>query len=85
MGHANQDHNNQGHAHRVIASLNREQVDYLDQIGKDAQFSSGIKLSRTPSKLTTAPPERSEHSEQILAALGYSDDQVADFRTRQVI
>ena len=38
---------NQRHAHRVIASLNREQVDYLDQLGKDAQFSSGIKLSRT--------------------------------------
>ena len=35
------------HSHRVIASLNREQVDYLDKIGKDAQFSSGIKLSRT--------------------------------------
>lgn len=34
-------------SHRVIASLNREQVDYLDKIGKDAQFSSGIKLSRT--------------------------------------
>jgi len=34
------------HAHRVIASLNREQVDYLDKIGKDAQFSSGTKLSR---------------------------------------
>ena len=34
-------------AHRVIASLNRDQVDYLDKIGKDAQFSSGIKLSRT--------------------------------------
>ena len=34
-------------AHRVIASLNREQVDYLDHLGKDAQFSSGIKLSRT--------------------------------------
>ncbi len=32
--------------HRVIASLNREQVDYLDKIGKDAQFSSGTKLSR---------------------------------------
>jgi hypothetical protein len=37
---------NSQHAHRVIASLNREQVDYLDKIGKDAQFSSGIKLSR---------------------------------------
>ena len=35
------------HAHRVIAALNREQVDYLDKLGKDAQFSSGIKLSRT--------------------------------------
>ena len=39
--------NNQHYAHRVIACLNREQVDYLDQLGKDAQFSSGIKLSRT--------------------------------------
>ena len=39
--------NHHHRAHRVIASLNREQVDYLDQIGKDAQFSSGIKLSRT--------------------------------------
>jgi hypothetical protein len=38
---------NNCHAHRVIASLNREQVDYLDKLGKDAQFSSGIKLSRT--------------------------------------
>ena len=38
--------NHQQHAHRVIASLNREQVDYLDKIGKDAQFSSGVKLSR---------------------------------------
>ena len=38
---------NHSNAHRVIASLNREQVDYLDKLGKDAQFSSGIKLSRT--------------------------------------
>jgi hypothetical protein len=35
------------HARRVIASLNREQVDFLDKIGKDAQFSAGLKLSRT--------------------------------------
>lgn len=34
-------------AHRVIASLNREQVDFLDKIGKDALFSCGVKLSRT--------------------------------------
>lgn len=40
-------YSSQIHAHRVIASLNREQVDYLDRLGKDAQFSSGVKLSRT--------------------------------------
>lgn len=34
-------------AHRVIASLNREQVDFLDKIGKDALFTAGVKLSRT--------------------------------------
>ncbi len=34
-------------SHRVIASLNREQIDFLDKIGKDALFSSGVKLSRT--------------------------------------
>ena len=33
--------------HRVIALLNREQVDFLDEVGKDALFSTGAKLSRT--------------------------------------
>ena len=46
MRQHNSDPSNHQHAHRVIASLNREQVDYLDKIGKDAQFSSGNKLSR---------------------------------------
>jgi len=31
---------------RVIAFLDRSQVDYLDKIGKDALFSRGVKLSR---------------------------------------
>ena len=38
--------NSHARSHRVIASLNREQVDFLDKIGKDAQFSAGVKLSR---------------------------------------
>ena len=40
-------HMNQAHAHRVIAALNRDQVDFLDRLGKDALFSAGVKLSRT--------------------------------------
>ena len=31
---------------RVVAFLTREQVDFLDKIGKDALFSKGSKLSR---------------------------------------
>lgn len=31
---------------RVVALLNRDDIDYLDNIGKDALFSKGTKLSR---------------------------------------
>ena len=44
QSHPSTDH---PHAHRVIASLNRDQVDFLDRLGKDALFSAGVKLSRT--------------------------------------
>ena len=32
--------------HRVITFLNREEIDFLDKLGKDALFSSGAKISR---------------------------------------
>lgn len=31
---------------RVVTFLNRDEVDFLDRIGKDALFSTGAKLSR---------------------------------------
>ena len=31
---------------RVVTFLNREEVDFLDKLGKDALFSTGSKLSR---------------------------------------
>lgn len=31
---------------RVVTFLNRDEVDFLDRIGKDALFSTGTKLSR---------------------------------------
>ena len=36
-----------GNAHRVITFLTREELDFLDKIGKDALFSTGTKLSRS--------------------------------------
>ncbi len=37
---------NQTKNQRVVTFLNREGVDFLDKIGKDALFSTGLKLSR---------------------------------------
>lgn len=31
---------------RVVTFLNRKEVDFLDKLGKDALFSTGVKLSR---------------------------------------
>ena len=35
------------HVGKVVAYLSREQVDFIDKIGKDALFSTGKKLSRS--------------------------------------
>lgn len=32
---------------RVVTFLNRQEVDFLDKLGKDALFTTGVKLSRT--------------------------------------
>jgi crotonobetainyl-CoA:carnitine CoA-transferase CaiB-like acyl-CoA transferase len=34
---------------------------------------SGIRMSETPPRIKTAPPVLGEHTEDILAALGYDD------------
>jgi hypothetical protein len=31
---------------RVVTFLNRDEVDFLDKVGKDALFSTGLKVSR---------------------------------------
>jgi len=36
-----------GDAHRVITFLTRDELDFLDKVGKDALFSAGTKLSRS--------------------------------------
>lgn len=44
-----------------------------------------LRLSRTPSEITLRPPERGEHTEEILDQLGYSPEEVSDFATRNII
>ena len=42
-------------------------------------------LERTPSRIVRRPPERGEHSEEILRELGYGPDEIADFGKGNVI
>ncbi len=42
-------------------------------------------LSRTPSEIRTATPERGEHTDEVMHELGYGDGQIADLRQRLVI
>jgi crotonobetainyl-CoA:carnitine CoA-transferase CaiB-like acyl-CoA transferase len=44
-----------------------------------------VTLSRTPAKLEHAAPEAGEHTDEILAELGYGDHDIAAFRARNLI
>ena len=55
-------------------------------IGHDIELvAQAIRMSRTPSRITVAPPERGEHSDEIYGELGYSAAEIADMRSRNVI
>ena len=51
----------------------------LDLVGQ------AMELSRTPSSLRAATPERGEHNEAVLRELGYDDEAIAALRAKHVI
>jgi len=53
--------------------------------GKITLVGQPMVLERTNSSLRTAPPERGEHTEAILAELGVGPDELADLRRRNVV
>ncbi len=44
-----------------------------------------VHLTRTPQRMRSAAPERGEHTDEVLAEIGYGPDAVADLRERRVI
>ena len=44
-----------------------------------------IKLSETPASLRTAPPRFGEHTESVLATLGFGAEEIARFRRDGVV
>ncbi len=44
-----------------------------------------VELSRTPSHIRYATPERGEHTDEVLRALGYDDQAIAGLRARRIV
>ncbi|MFQ6017352.1 MAG: CaiB/BaiF CoA transferase family protein [Kiloniellaceae bacterium] len=44
-----------------------------------------VALERTPSALKAPAPERGEHTDEVLGEFGYTAEQIADFRQRNVV
>ena len=44
-----------------------------------------VRLSRTPSQMRLRPPERGEHTDEILASLGYTLHEIQDLRARGIL
>jgi len=55
------------------------------QLGEIRIVNQVVKLSRTPAAIVRATPELGEHTEEILAELGYQAEDFAGLRARRVI
>jgi crotonobetainyl-CoA:carnitine CoA-transferase CaiB-like acyl-CoA transferase len=53
--------------------------------GRMEVLAQPIKLSRTPWQLRSATPDKGQHTDQVLAALGYDSAAIADLRARKVV
>ena len=54
-------------------------------LGRIALVGQPVTLSRTPSTIETPPPERGEHTDEVLGEFGYSGDEIAELRRCNVI
>ena len=55
------------------------------RLGRFSVVNQAVKLSRTPARLASATPEVGEHTDEILAELGYSASDIRGMRERKVI
>lgn len=55
------------------------------RLGRIELLGQPIALSRTPSRLETATPDRGEHTDAILKEIGYSDREIDELRRREIV
>jgi crotonobetainyl-CoA:carnitine CoA-transferase CaiB-like acyl-CoA transferase len=63
----------------IVQPVEHPTLGRLDLIGQ------AVTLSRTPSRLRSATPERGQHTDEVLRELGYDGDTIARFRRDGVV
>lgn len=74
-------------------ALAQEQIEHrntfssvnIEGIGEVKLFNLTAKFDKTPGLVETPPPHLSQHSEEILKELGYSDDDINEFKSLGVV
>jgi formyl-CoA transferase len=82
-----------GPIYTIDRAFNDPQVKHLgvtqrvhsSALGDISLLAQGVTLSRTPSTLRTASPECGEHTAEILAQFGYTQDDIDRFREAGVV
>ena len=62
-----------------------QDIDKGDARGVLHVIGQPVSLARTPSRLVAPPPERGQHTEEILREFGFSDAEIAGLRESKVV
>lgn len=82
-----------GHIYNVEQMFEDPQVQHLgigeaidtSAFGPTRMMAQPVRLSRTPSALKVRPPERGEHTAEVLAEFGFDDTAIKDLAGRNII
>jgi formyl-CoA transferase len=54
-------------------------------LGRERLLGPGVNMERTPPRICSAAPEHGEHTDEVLAELGYSEDDIARFYRDEIV
>ena len=82
-----------GPIYRIDEMFEDPQVQHLgiaetmesDPFGTTKAMAQPIRMERTPSRITTRPPSRGEHVDELLQELGLTGTEIDDLRARSIV